>query len=73
VDPVDQAIAASEPTTRPASLSVRLPSGRVVGLVMPADVTPAEVLDLIGFLSGGGLQQHMARRTGPAPRLLVPR
>jgi hypothetical protein len=61
-DQVDTAIAATEPGRTPGtSLSVTLSTGRKVGVVVPLDLTIAEALDLVGFVSSG-LGPELARR-----------
>lgn len=70
---VDAAIAASE--QRQASSfrgTVTLPSsGRQVGLVVPADISAQELLDLAGFVTTA-LPREIAKAAAPRPRLILP-
>lgn len=69
---IDKAIQATAPAPVPAaSLSVTLSSGRQIAMVMPADLTLREALDLVSFVSGG-LGAELDRLRKPASGLVVP-
>jgi hypothetical protein len=77
-DQIVQAVAATEKGQPSTPVSIKLGSGREVGLVVPIDMSMAEALDLVGFVAQG-LGAELARRrekpkatlfvaTGPIPR-----
>ena len=71
---VDAAIGAVEqprPITM-ATVTVTLPTGRPVRLILPVDLTAQETVSLMGFI-GTGLGAELAKGRTPGPRLLVPR
>jgi len=75
---LDKAIQATQPVeVKPASLAVTLSSGRQIALLVPADLTIREALDIVSFVSSGlGAELEKARQpagglviaTGPLPR-----
>jgi hypothetical protein len=71
---VEQAIAAVEQPkpVRGATITVTLPTGRQVGLMVPVDLTAMETVSLVGFI-GTQLGVELAKGRTPGPRLLVPR
>lgn len=72
-DPVDAAIAATDPKGTPVKVfkvSINLPSGRPATVEIPADITPIEMIGLVGFLTGGGLVEAFQTATDtPGGRL----
>ena len=71
---IDQAVAAVEQpkSVRTATITVTLPTGRQVGLMVPVDLTAMETVSLVGFI-GTQLGVELAKGRTPGPRLLVPR
>ena len=70
-DPVREAIARTQAAER---LAVPRPPRPMVQLSVPADMTDAELLELVAFLTTQFRQQAAAARVGrPASRILVPR
>ncbi len=69
-DPIEAAIAKAAAPPPPVNVSVRLSSKRVVGLVVPPDLSGQEALDLVGFISVQ-LADELERRR-PQRRILVP-
>lgn len=70
---LDAAIAAAAQAPEPPARwrgQVTLASGKVVGLDIPADITPLEVLHLVGFLSTD-LHQQIRGARKPS-RILTP-
>ena len=72
-NPIDAAFAAVEEPkrVRTATLTVTLPSGRIVGLMVPVDLTAQEGLHLVGFI-GTKMGAELAKGQAPRPRLIVP-
>ena len=69
-DPIDQAVAAAEPTPEPRSVvQVTLPTGRLVLLNIPRDMSIEEMLALSGYI-GSKLPASLAGVS--RPRLFVP-
>lgn len=75
-DAIDRAIAAAEDTVPAFTVQIRSDSGRVFPFLFPADITDAELLDIVGELAKGGSNSLRAaireRRAVSGPRLLVP-
>jgi hypothetical protein len=73
-DEIDRAINTADRTVTMISVPIHLTAtgGRPVQLAVPLDVTDAEILELIGFLSvPGGLRAVLEANRGP--RLVVAR
>ena len=69
-DKVEKAIAAAAAPPPAATLRVRLHTGREIGLMVPVDLTPIEVVDMVGYIARQ-LPAKLAEARGPASRLVV--
>jgi hypothetical protein len=73
MDPIQAAIAASEPAPVAAvPLQVTLSTGRQVAVVVPLDMSIVEALDLVGFISQG-LGPELAKRRAAASPIHIAR
>jgi hypothetical protein len=71
-DAIDAAVKATEGAPpQPLSFRVRVGTGREVGLVVPADLRPGELVDLVAFLTAQ-LPGRLTAKPAPRSRLLVP-
>lgn len=70
-DVINGAIAAAEAPERRAGVQIQLPTGRQVGLNVPADLSAQEAVALIGYIANG-LPAELAKQGQRGPRLLVP-
>ena len=76
MDPVDQAIAATQ-QPEPMALQQVGPititsTGRPAVLAVPPDLTDDELLELASWLLNPGGLRAMLRRTSPASRIVLP-
>lgn len=75
-DPVAQAIDnVAQPIQQRLNAEIPLSTGRVTAVNVPMDLTPAELVELIGHMTTGLVQQLKLRNqaANPLSRLVLPR
>jgi len=75
-DPVAAAVAAVDqavPVEKRFAGPITLSTGRKAALNIPADITDAELVDLVAAITNGVRRQVRQVQAGPIARLVVPR